>query len=111
MNFVKEAFDGFRLGRRERKLYTELRRENIDLWETENPSSPYYAKTEESRQQSEQTFSLAKYVGLCFGQLMHPREWYKNCKYIGFDDPPDNAPIMPVYASGQGITFTKYKTD
>jgi len=104
VDFLKDIMRGFHLGVETRKLFTELRTKSIDPWETENPNSPYYAKSEEFKKE----ISKPAYVGLCFGQLMHPREWYKNCKYLGFDCSSDDT-IVVVYLSNQQRSFAKHE--
>jgi len=69
---------GIDLGTKTRKFFTELRENKINPWETENPISPYYAKSQEFKQPTPPTV----YMGAMIGQLGDIKEWYANAKYL-----------------------------
>lgn len=69
---------GIKLGIKARELFSELRINDVDPWETENPYSRYYKKSSELRKDVDNI----NYIGLAIGQLIHPIEWYKNAGYL-----------------------------
>ena len=79
MDSFHEFKEGIELGRLARKLFTELRLNNVDPWDTMNPDSPYFKRSEPIRTAQ---LSGIRYLGHMIGQLMNPMEWYKNAEYL-----------------------------
>ena len=75
---LSEIVKGIKLGKKARELFSELRTNNIDPWETENPYSGYYKKFNGLKKE----FNDISYIGLVIGQLIHPVEWHKNAEYL-----------------------------
>jgi hypothetical protein len=81
MTILQDIATGNRIAVEFRKLATELRKNNIDVWETENPSSQYFNRARELKDKEHLLYGPGVYLGLMIGHFLRPIQWYKNADY------------------------------